>query len=100
MRDKFVVYDISNKVLKWGLSLYEWGAVILTGAISISIFHVGLEVFYDLLLTAAVVLSLKSYKIGKPDGYVKSLIDFYMSKKEYHVHYRPEIKNDDVSPKF
>lgn len=103
MRDRFIVYDISNKVLKWGLSLYEWGAVILTGAISISIFHVGAEVFYDLFLTAGVILLLKYYKIGKPDGYVKSLMDFHLSVKEYHIHYKPEIKkikNDDVSPKF
>jgi hypothetical protein len=92
MRDIFTVYDISNKVLKWGLSLYEWGAVVFACVFSIAIFHKGLEIVYDLLFAAAVVFSLKFYKIGKPDGYVKSLMDFYLSEKQYHVRYRPETK--------
>ncbi|MHB1546715.1 MAG: hypothetical protein ACYCSB_06955 [bacterium] len=96
MRVEYTVYDISNKVLKLGLSFYEWGAVIFIGLISVTIFHRGLEFFYDMAFTAALVAVLKFYKLGKPDGFVGSLIRFYMSSNIYHVHYRQENKSVNI----
>ena len=56
----------------------------------------GLEFFYDMAFTAALVAVLKFYKLGKPDGFVGSLIRFYMSSNIYHVHYRQENKSVDI----
>lgn len=96
MRVEYTVYDISNKVLKIGLSVYEWGAVIFIFLISATIFHQKLEFIYDLAFTASVAGALKYYKIGKPDGYIGSLYRFHMSSDTYHVHYRQENKSADI----
>ncbi|MHB1680996.1 MAG: hypothetical protein ACYCTB_10920 [bacterium] len=99
--NEYAVYDISNKVLKWGLSLYEWGAVIFVTVIGIAIFNKGIiEVIYCLLFGAGLIAFLKFYKIGKPDGFVKSYIDYFWQIKDYHVPYKPERRSAHVRYKL
>ncbi|MDA8299731.1 MAG: hypothetical protein M0Z57_07020 [Deltaproteobacteria bacterium] len=98
MLNEHPVYDISNKVLKFGLSLYEWLFVLFIAIAEFELFHVGIQMLYDLLSLALLVIVLKVYKIGKPDAYVKSVIVYYfLQDKNYFVAYKFEKKNDNVA---
>lgn len=99
--NKYPIYDISNKVLKLGLSLYEWLFVLLIALVEFELFHHGGQVFYDLFSLALLVIGLKVYKIGKPDGYIKSVVVFYLlQNKSNAVAYKFEKKNDNVTFKL
>lgn len=98
MLNEHPIYDISNKVLKFGLSLYEWLFVLFVAIAEFELFHVGIQMLYDLLSLALLVIALKVYKIGKPDAYVKSVIVYYfLQDKNYFVAYKFEKKNDNVA---
>ncbi len=100
MLNEYPVYDISNKVLKLGLSLYEWLFVLSIAIVEFELFHNGLQMLYDLLSLAMLVIALKVYKIGKPDGFIKSLILYYWRNRVYFVQYKFEKKNDNVAYKL
>jgi hypothetical protein len=100
MLNKYPVYDISNKVLKLGLSLYEWLFVLLIAIIEFELFHTSFQMFYDLFAIALLVVGLKVYKIGKPDRFIKSLILYYWRNKVYFVQYKFEKKNDNIAYKL
>lgn len=99
MLNEHPVYDISNKVLKYGLSLYEWLFVLFIAIAEFELFHVGIQMLYDLLSLALLVIALKVYKIGKPDGYIKSVIVYYyfLRDRNYFVAYKFEKKNDNIA---
>ena len=98
--NKYPVYDISNKVLKLGLSLYEWLFVLVIAIVEFEFFHTGFQMLYDLLSLAMLVIALKVYKIGKPDQFIKSLLLYYWRRKIYYVPYKLEKKNDNVGFKL
>lgn len=100
MLNSYPVYDISNKVLKLGLSLYEWLFVLAIAIVEFEIFHTGFQMLYDLLSLAMLVVALKFYKIGKPDQYIKSLILYYLRSKLYFIPYKFEKKNDNIGFKL
>ncbi len=101
MLNRYPVYDISNKVLKLGLSLYEWLFVLSAAIAEFEIFHHGMQIVYDLLSLILLAVVLKVYKIGKPDGYIKSVIVYYLlQNKSYCVPYKFERKNDNVAYKL
>jgi len=101
MINEYAIYDISNKVLKFGLSLYEWFAVIGTTMTGLLIFHKNIfDLAYNMLFLGLLVISLKVYKINKPDGYMKSVIGYFFSNKTYHVHYKTEKKYDNIAYKL
>ena len=100
MLNEYPVYDISNKVLKLGLSLYEWLLVLGVAIVEFEFFHTGFQMLYDLLSLALLVVGLKVYKIGKPDQYIKSLILYYWRSKIYYVPYKFEKKNDNIGFKL
>ena len=98
MLKEYPVYDISNKVLKFGLSLYEWIFVIVAAIVELEFFHQGMQMLYALSSLVLLVLVLKFYKIGKPDAFIKSLVVYYfLQRKIYFVAYKFERKNDNVA---
>jgi hypothetical protein len=74
---------IHDKVTKFGLEFYDWGAFIFLTMIIILIFKN--QIIIAILIDLLIFIFLRKYKKGKPDFYTTTLFTYLFSTKELIV---------------